>query len=461
MTRRTLIASMVVFVIVTAIDATVLWRTRDRHLGVHEDHFDKGVSLYETGSMSSGSKPSLFRPPGYPAFVAVTLAFSDAAAGIARPLAGNVRTGGGRRVTVLAAHAALLGVLGAVIFWFALNRTGTGVASACAVSVACNPLLLIIAGHVSYPLLHIVLLTIATLMLLKRIGGSPPERMATFGNGLVWGAATLVKSVTLIAPAFILLWASLYWGLRKAVTTSVFFTAGLLLVVMPYTARNYGVSGRFIPVNAQASYALWATSHERIPEGENYLHWVKAWAASGMNTYTEITGRTDYSAVVFEDYVLELGDRFRAMAIDNLRRDPTVYAYNAFHNSVMFIVDPPTSYWFDSYAFLSPSNARALGFVAGLSVGLMTLISVLAIVIGCIRRDPSWTLLLALFAMMWAAHAMTFLEERYLYIKVPTIVAGFVLAIVASADGQSRWRRSAVGAARLAAVLSMVGLFTL
>ena len=68
---------------------------------------------------------------------------------------------------MLAAHAALLGLLGAAIFWFAIDRAGTFVAAACAVGVACNPLLLLLAGHVSYELLHLVLVTIATLMLLQ------------------------------------------------------------------------------------------------------------------------------------------------------------------------------------------------------------------------------------------------------------------------------------------------------
>lgn len=214
--RRMLTAALAVFVAVTCIDATVLWRTRDRHLGVHEDHFDKGVSLYETGSMSLGSKPMVFRPPGYPVFVAATLALRDAAISIGRPLSGGVSPSGGRRVAVLAVHAALLGVLGAAILWFAIDRTGTLVAAACAVGVACNPLLVLLAGHVSYELLHLVLVTIATLMLLRRAGDGEPDGATMFGNGLVWGAATLVKSVTLIAPAFVLLWASLHYGLRKA-----------------------------------------------------------------------------------------------------------------------------------------------------------------------------------------------------------------------------------------------------
>jgi hypothetical protein len=453
-----LIAALIVFVAVTCIDAIVLYRTRDRHLGVNEDHFDKGVSLYETGAMLASAKPSVFRPPGYPVFVAGLLAVRDAAITIGRPVLGDVT--GGRRVIVLGAHAALLGLLGAVIVWFAIGRTGTFVAAACAVGVGCNPLLLLMAGHVSYELLHLVLVAIATLMLLKSTGAGAPHDAAVFGNGLLWGVTTLVKSVTLIAPPFVLLWAALHYGLRQGARTTAFFTAGLLLMVAPYTARNYVVTDRFIPVNAQASFALWATSVERIPSGAKYLPWVETWFASGMKTFTEVTGAPDYSLAVFEDHALELGDRFSVLATDNLRRDPAVYAYNVLHNGAVFIVDQPTSWFYAKYAW--PRDAGTARLVAGLSVGLMTVIGVMALVIGCVRRDPRWTLMLALFAMMWAAHAMTFLEPRYLYVKLPTMFAGFVLACVgASADGRASWRRGAVSVATLAAVLSIAGLFVL
>lgn len=450
---------MVVFVVVSCIDATALWRTRDRHLGVHEDHFDKGVSLYETGSMSAGPKPMVFRAPGYPVFVATILAVKDAAISAARPQSGDARPTGGRRVAMLAAHAALLGVLGAFILWFAIDRAGMFAAAACGVAVGCNPLLLLLAGHVSYELLHLVLVCVATLMLAKLAGAGEPGGAALFGNGLVWGIATLVKSVTLVAPAFLLLWASFHYGLRKATRTTAFFAAGLLLVVAPYTARNYAVTGRLIPVNAQASFALWGSSLERIPSGENYLHWRNIWFRSAMKTYTEITGTPDYSVAVFEDHVLELSDRFRVMAGDNLRRDPTVYTYNVAHNGVMFVVDPPTSYYFAGYAW--PRDGRAARFAAGLSLGVMTVIGLIAMVIGCLRGDPRWTVVLALFVMMWAAHALTFLEARYLYIKLPTIAAAFVLAcVVASSDGP-KWRRGAVSVATLAAGFSIAGLFAL
>lgn len=458
--RRRPIAIVAAFLAISCIDATALLLARDRHLGFWEDHFDKGVSLYETGSMLANGKPNLMRPPGYPVFVASTLALRDAVMRLGQPLYGDLGPRGLRLVSVLAAHALLLGVLGAMITWFAFDRMGAVAAFACAVAVACNPLLLVIAGHISYPLLHVVLVTVASLLLLKQVDTGDPGGGALLGSGLIWGAATLVKSVTLIAPVFILMWAAAHYDVRRAVRTTAFFTAGLLLVVAPYTARNYAVSGRFIPVNAQASFALWATSLERIPSGRDYLDWTSVWSVSAMKTFTEVTGAQDYSLVVFEDRLLELSDRFAKMAEENVRRDPTVYAYNAWHNSVRYVVDPPTSFFFDLYAW--PRDARRSRVVAGLSVALMTLIAAVAVVIGSVRRDPRWSLVLALFAMMAAAHALTYLEARYLYVKLPAIAVGFVFAcVVVSSHGGARWRAAAVSVATLAAVLSMAGLFLL
>ncbi len=457
-TRSWLTAILVVFATVSGLAAAVLYQTRDRHLGVHEDHFDKGVLLHETGSMSMGSRPMVFRPPGYPAFVAAALAVRDAAFTLAGPF-GVERPQGGRLITAQAAQAVLLGVLGAAIFGFARPLAGTVVAAACAVAAACNPLMLVIAGHVSYELLHIVLVTLASLLLLQHAGAAAPGGLVMFGNGAIWGAATLVKSVTLVAPAFVLPWAALHYGARHAMRTTAWFVAGLLVVVAPYTARNYAVTGRFIPVNEQASFALWGTTFERIPQDARYLSWLDLWWRAGMQTYTDTTGETNYMPAVFEDHVLELSDRFARMAGEQLGRNPGVYAANAAHNAWMFLVDPPTSFWWPEYW---PPEARAARIVAGLSAGLMIAISTIATLFGCVRRDPRWTLILTLFVMMWLVHALTFLEPRYLYSKLPTIIAGFVLACaVAASDGRPGWRKGAISVATAAALLSIVGLFAL
>jgi hypothetical protein len=450
--------AFVLFLTVFAIDAGMLWLTRDHHLGVHEDHFDKGVSLYENGSMSSGTKPMVFRAPGYPAFVAATLGVRDVLLTIASPVLGAPRVG--RREAVLAAHAALLGLLGAAIFWFAVGRAGALVAGGCALGAGCNPALLILAGHVSYELLHLVLVASATLVFVQWTTNREIKAVGMFAQGLIWGVVSLVKSVTLIVPAFVLLWALLDYPIRKAVIATAFFSLGLCLVVTPYALRNYALTGRFIPVNEQAAFALWGTSLERIPPGAGYLDWRSMWLRRGMETYTEVTGTTTYTIAIFEDHVLELSDRFSAIAADNLRRDPMIYGYNAAHNAVMYVVDQPTSNYFDRYQW--PHDADTSRLIAGASLIFMTVIGMAAMAVGALRRDRRWTLVLLLFVMMWAAHALTFLEARYLYMKIPTIVVGFVLACETMAGSRSiASQRASTIIAALAALLSVAGLLTL
>jgi hypothetical protein len=87
---------------------------------------------------------------------------------------------------------------------------------------------------------------------------------------------------------------------------------------------------------------------------------------------------------------------------------------------------------------------------------------VAAAIAGCVRRAPQWTLVLALFSMMWVAHALTFLEPRYLYVKLPTLIVAFVLACrEAASPDAARWRARSLAAVPLAAVLSIVALLLL
>ena len=266
----------------------------------------------------------------------------------------------------------------------------------------------------------------------------------------------------MIAPAFVLLWAWRHYGVRAAATTTALFTAGLLLVVAPYTARNYAATHRFIPVNCQASFALWATSLDRIPPGHDYLSWLPLWFEDGMATYSEVTGASAFSLVVFEDHVLELSDRFQEMAWNNLRTDPAPYSYNVVHNTFRFLVDVPTVFWLDEYFDSRQLHGPAARFVASLSLTLMAVVSLIALILGCVRREPKWTMALALFGVMWASHSLTFLEPRYLYVKLPTVFIGFVLALVGiSTSGHATVRRAAAGFAMLVAALSIIGAYLL
>ena len=94
--------------------------------------------------------------------------------------------------------------------------------------------------------------------------------------GACWGIATLAKTVSLFLPVLLLsLWAS--QGRRdvrmKGWETGLAALA-FLLVLAPWTARNYLQFDRFIPVNDQAAGVLeWNVQHSDAPVDEG-----KGWA---------------------------------------------------------------------------------------------------------------------------------------------------------------------------------------
>jgi hypothetical protein len=459
--RRMGATAVILFLAIASVDSAVLWRTRDRHLGISEDHFDKGVLLYQTGSLSPDQVPMVFRPPGYPVFVAGTLTLSGAARDLVAVMLRRPPPRIGFRVAVLVSHVALMGLTGVALFVFLAHRTGSLVAVLAAVATACSPILLIVATQVSYPMLHIAVLVVASMALLRSIDRDSPGALAVFGSGLLWGLATLIKPVTLVTPIFIALWAWPHLGLKRALATTAAFTLGLVAAVTPYTIRNYVETGRFIPVNQQASFALWATSLQRVAPEQDYLNWVELWFQSGMSVYTKVTGEPSYLPAAYEHHLLELSDRFETMAWANVRERPAVYLYNVVHNAFRFVVDSPARFWFRSYFERAGLQKQPGRFLGQASLWMLTLAAVVGIGIGCLRRARQETLLVALFAVMWASHSATFLEPRYLYVELPTVFIGFAMALISLSEAPElpARHRLALTLTAGAAAVSLAGLF--
>ena len=131
-----------------------------------------------------------------------------------------------------------------------------------------------------------------------------------------------------------------------------------------------------------------------------------------------------------------------AMAVRMCGAYPTVYAYNAWHNGVRFLVDLLTSFFSIS---MRGRVTRAGARRRRTSVALMTLIAVVAVVIGCCGRDRRWSLVLALFAMMAAAHALTDLDADSQYVsrrRSPSVLSSPRRCLLARRR-EVAWARSA------------------
>ena len=86
-------------------------------------------------------------------------------------------------------------------------------------------------------------------------------------TGVLVGLSTLTKGTTLPLPAMLLLpiWASTQWKWRPTVRAGAIVFAGFLVVLLPWTVRNYLVHDEVVPVATQMGWV--AYSSYAPPEG--------------------------------------------------------------------------------------------------------------------------------------------------------------------------------------------------
>jgi 4-amino-4-deoxy-L-arabinose transferase-like glycosyltransferase len=83
--------------------------------------------------------------------------------------------------------------------------------------------------------------------------------------GLALGVAGLLRQTVLLFVPFLLLW--LFWELKKSEIRLWHFAVPIVIIVLliaPWTIRNYMVYQRFLPLNSNAGYALYASNHPHL-----------------------------------------------------------------------------------------------------------------------------------------------------------------------------------------------------
>lgn len=121
------------------------------------------------------------------------------------------------------------------------SALGIGLLSACYFGLFCQPA-------------HVLAETVFTLTLmalvycLMRTGDG--ARFTVF-SGILLGLANLTRSVLLTFVPFLLFWYYRHNGIRKATWLSILAAGVMLLTILPWTARNYRVHGKLVPISTQ------------------------------------------------------------------------------------------------------------------------------------------------------------------------------------------------------------------
>lgn len=210
-------------------------------------YFARAETLATTGKYTEAGIPTAFWPVGYPAFLAIIFRIFG--------------------VSVFVGQMANL-VLAAGSFWLTYRLAskvfGSEQVARCAVlfmtfypnSIASTPLFL------TEPL-YTFLLLLAVLLLLSR-----PVKASVFAAGTALGLATLVKTQTIaLIPMLVPMTCWDGWSARNIIKSGLRITAVsiiALLVVCPWTVRNYQVFGAFIPVSTNGGISLLAGNNSSV-----------------------------------------------------------------------------------------------------------------------------------------------------------------------------------------------------
>lgn len=197
--------------------------------------------VYDQVLTSSGAEP-FGRAPGYPAFLAI-------AGGGAAP-SSSVPT------SVQVAQS-VVGAFGVVMVGLIARRVGgRRAAIVAALGAAVYPPLVWIAGYALSEALFWPIGLLAA-WLFDRARTHPDRAGAALACGLTLGVGTLIRPALIL---FVPLAGLMLLFLRQPRTFAV-IVAGLLVVVGPWTLRNYAHHGRLVFVASEGGVTFWTGNH--------------------------------------------------------------------------------------------------------------------------------------------------------------------------------------------------------
>jgi len=367
----------------------------------------------ELGQQSPSESSSLFRPPGYVAFLRY---INLASGGIAKD----------RLMPVYVAQGVALG-LATAVFYITACRWMTGLGAwLMAMAFGCNPLVVVLVGFVHYDILHMSLSVLVGYSLVRAFAGDRASLRWAIFAGIACGAMTLTRPMTLALPAFLAL--ALLIQTKSARPSRpclawMMFSLAMAATLAPRIWGNYARTGRFVPVNEQAVAALWPMFERPLRPDSDTSPWPSLWNERGVPLVGQGLGPDATYPYYAISHPLEFNDVLHAQTLRLMRTQPQVYLQNLAYNALFFLTGDSRTM---IRMFMARQDAAPRALPAALAVGffiassaLWNLCGALGLALGLWRRDPAIMVLASLFICIFAVHSMLFLDYRYIYVKLP------------------------------------------
>jgi hypothetical protein len=385
------------------------------------------------GTLGWGDQPILLRPPGYPLFIAGVLKATGTPPRVTSAYLERSES------VIFAAQCVVLGAAAALLFLYLSRLTRPPIALAGAVAFGTNPYCVVLAGLLHYDVLHMLSMIAACLLLDRALEREPRRGRDLLLAGAAWGVATLVRPMTLLLPPFVwaLFWVRTARAWRPATRMAAVLVLGMAITIAPWTARNFAVGGRFVPVNLQTWAVAWAGTVKPLPARPNHYVWYEVWPEM-MAVYTRVTGREQYDYMTYVLRNADLEDAFRHEALLNLRRQPGVYLGNAWRSLRTLTLDMSVVL-LDVFRYLQGRDVRVdpawfhagspqdfpvppLGRLFSWWVSGLTALAAGGVIRAARRPDLRLLAPLCVYLCLAVAHAVTHMDLLYYYVKVPFLV---------------------------------------
>ena len=218
--------------------------------------------------------------------------------------------------------------------------------------------------------------------------------------GLASGLGTLSREILLFAPLLLLVVLLAGARRRSALKAFALFTVFHVLVIAPWTIRNYSIFHKFIPVSTNSWINVYIGNNPRF-ENTYSFKWIVP-EGTKWNVREQPDGSDEYDVMV----------QSRTQALEYIKEDPGAFAERFCKKAWRFITPH-----FDLVGILGTN--RILRLAVGLDLALYTTFLLLYIVY-CARRvlrlaktEPFLLLSLLLVVYITAVAGITYTNSRY------------------------------------------------
>ncbi len=465
--RRTLLSLLLLVALVLAIGAFSLCHHGQLVYmgGMAEEYLFLAGNLNDYGTFGFGKEAFFLRPPAYSWFLALGLRLAGLFCDPSCVVLHAVQVAAWAQCLVLAAGAGLF-------FLWTTPLLGRTIAFFAALAFAANPYVLALVGLIHYEILHLVLLVCSCYTLDRVLAAHEESAPRMLAAGFVWGVTTLVRPLTLALPPF-MFGAFALRGRRLGIVSRQWavFCLGMGLAILPWTVRNYVVSGAVIPVNAQAWAAIWGSTVRTPIADPNQYGWYSIARPKFLPLFRRATGLEDYDLISSLRHNLDLEAALKQEAVANIQSHPGVYLRNCAANFLSLNLDMSTVILREFESVKQPgTSVTSLWFTPGHSadalpsrcagrfrvyVWILTILAAGGIVLALRRRDRHLLVAGAAYLCVCLAHTFTFMDVMYYYVKLPFLFlfAFYVLTLRHSLVG-----RIAAGLLGLTALWMTIGV---